>query len=98
MFVRNTNAAILSACNFSTGREINLVELLDAVRHPTKQKADYWLGSLSELFSTVPHAMIKRFVKENNLDVKNLVKLHALLPKFNQNSDFIKAVNDEYFV
>ena len=98
MFVRNTNAAILSACNFSTGREIDLVALLDTIRHPTKQKAEYWLGSLSELFSTVPHPMIKRFIKENGIAVSDLLKLHSLLPEFNQNKAFVEAVKDEYFV
>jgi len=98
MFVRNTNAAMLSACNFSTGRAIDLASLLDALNNPTAEKANYWLGSLSELFSTVPHPMIKRFIKENDITVENLVRLHSLLPEFNQNKAFIEAVNDDYFI
>jgi len=97
MFVRNTNAAILSACNFSTGRAIDLASLLDVLREPDREKANYWLGSLSELFSTVPCPMLKRFIRENNIAPEQLIKLHSLLPEFNQNSEFINAVNDEYF-
>jgi len=98
MFVRNTNAAILAACNFSTGRPIDLPSLLDVLKHPTAEKANYWLGSLSELFSTVPHPMIKRFIRENNIAPEQLTKLHNLLPEFNRNSEFLKAADNEYFI
>ena len=101
MFVRTvekSNQAMAVLCSYSTARKISFEELTDVLPRPTEDKVRYWIGAIAEFVSTVPHEMIKRFIRNNGIPAENLKTLHNCLPAENRNRRFAEALENGYFV